>query len=131
MTLTATIDSTDIGQVMDISESYSAPFVHQGVFGSSTSEAIASDTSGPIRIINVTTERVNPTTGTTNASIRSTLRGKLAAIQSTSPYSFTTTDASDNWGGETVKVVIANASARLQGPNSMEFTLTLLEVKDW
>ena len=131
MTLTATIDSTDIGQVMFITETYSSPFVHQGVFGSATSEAIGSDTSGPIRVIDVTTERVNPSSGTSNASIRSTLRGKLAAIQSTSPYSFATTDASNNWGGETVKVVIANASARLQGPNSMEFTLTLLEVKDW
>lgn len=131
MTLTATIDSTDIGEVMDISESYSSPFVHQGVLGSATSEAIGSDTSGPVRIINVTTERVNPATGATNASIRSTLRGKMAAVQSITPYSFVTTDASNNWGGETVKVVIANASARLQGPNSMEFTLTLLEVKEW
>lgn len=131
MSLTATIDSTDLGQVMSIIESYSTPFMHQGVFSQGTAKAIGSDTSGPVRVIDVTCERVNPASGTTNASVRSTLRGKFAAIQSSTPYSFVTTDASNNWGGETVKVVISNASSRLIGPNTVEFTLTLLEVDEW
>lgn len=129
---TITLATYDLGQIKQNTHLINTSFLHLNATGGAHTEAAyASPATGPVRTINIKSERTNG--ATTNATIIGNIKALVEVDQSVSgPYTLAITDASGNVPAENIKVVIANFSWD-EGPatNEVTFNLTLMECATW